>query len=267
MMAFWVPIERDVVTVTGADAASYLHSQLSQDVGSMEPGDVRQSFLLEPNGRLVALVRITAAARDRFVLDSEPGTAEAIVARLNRFKIRVSADIESRRQTWRAVRDLAPEEAGPIEAAIPAWRGDGTAVDLFAPSAVLPDWVREGGADDLEYERVRAAWPAWGSEITAESIPAETGVVDLAVSFTKGCYPGQELVERMDARGTAAPRVVVALRCVAGTKPGDDVVLDGEVVGVYTSVARRGERWIALARIRRGVDPELIARIGPSEVA
>lgn len=261
-MAFWFGIERDVVTVTGSDAATYLHSQLSQDVASMEPGDVRPSFLLEPNGRLVALVRVTAAAHDRFVLDSEPGTAEAILARLNRFKIRVSAEIESRRQTWRAVRDLAPGEAARIEAAIPAWRGDGTAVDLFASSAALPDWVREGDADEFEYERVRAAWPAWGREITAESIPAESGIVELAVSFTKGCYPGQELVERMDARGTSAPRIVVALRCAAGVEPGDDVLLGDETVGTYTSVARRGDEWIALARVRRGIDPDLIPRIG-----
>lgn len=266
-MAFWVPIERDVVTVTGPDAASYLHSQLSQDVGSMQPGDVRQSFLLEPNGRIVALVRVTAAARDRFVLDSESGTADAIVARLGRFKIRVSAEIESRRQTWRAVRDLAPGEAARIEAAIPAWRGDGTAVDLFSPGAEPPEWVREGSADDFEFERVRAAWPAWGREITGESIPAESGVVESAVSFTKGCYPGQELVERMDSRGTSAPRVVVALRCAAGTDPGDDVVLDGDVVGVFTSVAHRGDEWIALARVRRGVDLERIARIVASDGA
>lgn len=260
-MAFWVPIDRDVITVTGGDAVSYLHSQLSQDVASMEPGEVRQSFLLEPNGRVVALVRVTSAARDRFVLDAEAGTAEAVVARLNRFKIRVSVEIESRRQTWRAVRGLAPGEAARIEAAIPAWRGNGTAVDLFASGAVLPDWVRKGDADELEWERIRAAWPAWGREITAESIPAETGVVELAVSFTKGCYPGQELVERMDSRGTSAPRMVVALRCAAEVQPGDDVSLDGEVVGSYTSVARRGDECIALARVRRGVDPERIPRI------
>lgn len=260
-MAFRVPIERDVITVTGVDAASYLHSQLSQDVASMSPGEVRPSFILEPNGRLVALVRVTAAAHDRFVIDADPGTAESIVVRLNRFKIRVAAEIDSRRQTWQAVRGLAPGEAARIEGSIPAWRGDATAVDVFVPGVVLPTWVEEGDAARLEYERVVAAWPMWGSELGPESIPAETGVVELAVSFTKGCYPGQELVERMDSRGSTAPRTIVALRCESAVSPGDDVVLEGEVVGAYTSVATYGGDVVALARVRRGVAIDRLARI------
>lgn len=261
-MAFFVPVERDVVTVTGADAKSYLHSQLSQDVASMAPGDVRPSFLLEPNGRIVALLRVAAATHDRFVLDSDPGTGEAIVARLQRFKIRVSADIESQRQRWRAVRALAQGEAARIDVALPAWRGDGTAVDVFGSSVPLPSWVEPGNVERLEFERIRAAWPSYGREMNEESIPAETGVVDLAVSFTKGCYPGQELVERMDSRGTIAPRVVVAIRRDAGAAVGDDVVVDGEVVGMLTSVATHDGETVALAKVKRATPRERLDLIG-----
>ena len=70
---FWVPLVRDVITVTGKDAATYLHSQLSQDISSMEAGDARQSFLLEPTGKIVALLRVTRGGLDRFVLDTDPG--------------------------------------------------------------------------------------------------------------------------------------------------------------------------------------------------
>jgi folate-binding protein YgfZ len=89
-----------------------------------------------------------------------------------------------------------------------------------------------------------------GVDITTDMIPAETGVVDVAVSFTKGCYPGQELVERMDSRGSMAPRRLCRVICAPGVKAGDKVVVNEEMVGVFTTVA--GD--IALALIKRGVE-------------
>jgi folate-binding protein YgfZ len=89
-----------------------------------------------------------------------------------------------------------------------------------------------------------------GVDITTEMIPAETGVVDVAVSFTKGCYPGQELVERMDSRGSMAPRRLCRVLCAPGVKAGDEVVVNNETVGVYTTVAGVN----ALALIKRGVE-------------
>ena len=253
---FWISVERDVITVTGSDAKTYLHSQLSQDIASMEPGDVRVSLLLQPTGKVDSLLRVTCAAADRFVLDCDPEFGEPTVARLIRFKIRVNAEIELQRQTWRAVRSTEP--VGPtniaqsldISGAIPAWRCDGTAFDIFSPTMVLPMTLREGSADELLESRVRALWPEMGVDITTEMIPAETSVVEVAVSFTKGCYPGQELVERMDSRGSMAPRRLRRVTCAPGTLAQDEVLVNGEVVGKYTTVAG----LIALALIKRGVE-------------
>jgi folate-binding protein YgfZ len=242
---FWVPIVRDVITVTGKDAASYLHSQLSQDVSSMEAGDSRQSFLLEPTGKIVALLRITRGGLDHFVLDMDPGVGDEALVRLNRFKIRVVADLELTTQTWRAIRQVG---GTPIQGVIPAWRMDGSAVDVFAHDAVMPDSIHRGTAEEYERERIRAAWPVMGIDLTSETIPAESGVVTEAVSFEKGCYPGQELVERMDSRGSRAPRSLVKVDCAIGTKPGDDVLSNGAVVGHFTSV--QGDE--ALALVKRG---------------
>ena len=246
---FWVSIERDVLTVTGSDAKTYLHSQLSQDIASLQPGDVRVSLLLQPTGKVDSLLRVTCAAADRFVLDCDPGFGESTVARLSRFKIRVNAEIELQRQTWRAVRSLE-SDALSIEGAIPAWRQDGTAVDVFSPTMTLPSTLREGTHSEFEEARVRALWPVMGVDISTEMIPAETSVVDVAVSFTKGCYPGQELVERMDSRGSMAPRRLCRVSCATGTHPQDEILVNGEVVGRYTTVANT----IALALIKRGVE-------------
>jgi folate-binding protein YgfZ len=253
---FWISVQRDVITVTGSDAKTYLHSQLSQDIATMQPGDVRVSLLLQPTGKIDSLLRVTCAAADRFVLDCDPGFGEPTMARLSRFKIRVNAEIELQRQTWRAVRST--ESVGPtniaqsldISGAIPAWRCDGTAFDIFSPTMVLPATLREGTPDELLESRVRALWPEMGVDITTEMIPAETSVVEVAVSFTKGCYPGQELVERMDSRGSMAPRRLRRVTCAPGTLVQDEVLVNGEVVGKYTTVAG----LIALALIKRGVE-------------
>ena len=246
---FWKSIERDVITVTGSDAKTYLHSQLSQDIASMQPGDVRMSLLLQPTGKVDSLLRVTCAAADRFVLDCDPGFGESTVARLSRFKIRVNAEIELQRQTWRAVRSTERAVLS-IDGAIPAWRHDGTAVDVFSPNMTLPSTLREGTEAELLDSRVRALWPVMGIDITTEMIPAETSVVDVAVSFTKGCYPGQELVERMDSRGSMAPRRLCRVSCAPGAHPQDEIFVNGEVVGKYTTVSG----MIALALIKRGVE-------------
>ena len=253
---FWVSIDRDVITVTGSDAKTYLHSQLSQDIASMQPGDVRVSLLLQPTGKVDSLLRVTCAAADRFVLDCDPGFGESTVARLSRFKIRVNAEIELQRQTWRAVRStesVVPTDIAQsldVSGAIPAWRCDGSAFDIFSPTMVLSATLREGTEADLLDSRVRALWPEMGVDITAEMIPAETSVVELAVSFTKGCYPGQELVERMDSRGSTAPRRLCRVNCASGTHPQDEVLVNGEVIGKYTTVSG----MMALALIKRGVE-------------
>jgi folate-binding protein YgfZ len=91
---------------------------------------------------------------------------------------------------------------------------------------------------DDEIQRIRAGWPRMGSEIiSGDTIPAETGLIAIAVNFTKGCYPGQELVERMDARGAQAPQSLRLLQIEDGAASGDPILgEDGSPVGKLTSV-------------------------------
>jgi len=213
---------RDVVTVTGPDARRYLHSQIAQDVESLAVGDGLWTLVLAPNGRVDVLARIQCESEERFELDTEAGFGDELAQRLSRFKIRVKAEIATE------PRDLAGAHRV-------GWWGTG-------------EWTV--GAD-YETARVAAGWPAMGSEIVpGERIPAEVGVVNASVSFTKGCYPGQELVERMDSRGSQAPNQLRILTVGDDAKPGDPIVdQQGEQpVGVLTSVA--GGR--ALGYVKRG---------------
>jgi folate-binding protein YgfZ len=232
----WVSVSRDVVAVVGADARSYLHGQVSQDIQSLQAGDSRWTLVLTPNGRVDVLARVLCTADDRFELDTEAGFGDVLAARLNRFRIRVKAEIEqSTLDFFTNCESTTPNTASTAHSSRIGWWDRGCWLDA------LPSGASSSATfDDYERARVAAGWPAMGSEIVpGERIPAEIAVVPVAVDFTKGCYPGQELVERMDSRGSAAPR---QLRVVT--------VEDGQHEDVeLTSVA--GDR--ALAYVKRGV--------------
>ena len=202
---------RDVVTVSGADAQTYLQSQISQEIRDLEVGSSRWTFVLDPSGKIDVFARISRTDDATFELDTDAGFGEALLARLNRFRIRVDAE-----------------------------------TSLAAAETSEP-------APEFELARIAAGWPRMGTEIEPGStIPATTGVTRLAVNFTKGCYPGQELVERMDSRGADAPRHLRIVDLDEGVGVGEPVMSDGDEVGVITSVA--GEGGIGLAYVKRNAD-------------
>ena len=233
---FWTEYPRDVVQVAGADALTYLQSQLSQDLRPLQVGQSMWSFVLQPTGKVDVLLRVWRTAGDTFVLDTDAGFGEVLTARLNRFKIRVKADIAPLDWTCIAVRggvDGDGDGGGQVEG-VASWGGG---VDLLGPGVQPPDGVAHGTSEDLLAARIDAVWPQMGAEITpGETIPAETGITSEAVSFTKGCYPGQELVERMDSRGATAPKLLQRI-----------VIGDGEPTGTVTSVSGTN----ALAYVKR----------------
>jgi folate-binding protein YgfZ len=259
MTAFGGRIERDVVRVTGPDAQTFLQGQLSQDVAALAAGQSADSFLLQPTGKVEALLRVTKLADDEFLLDVDGGYGDAVVARLERFKLRTKADLERLQWTAVAVRgstDVAPPLGGVV---VPAEGG----VDLLGPDVALPEGVRPAAPDELEVARILARTPRMGSELNESTIPAEAGVVDRAVSFTKGCYTGQELVARIDSRGGNVPRRLRLLE-IPGPPPapGADVVVDGKVVGHVTSSAPRGDGSVALAYLGRAVTVPADVEVG-----
>ena len=95
---------RDLVTVAGPDARSFLHGQVSQDVQSLPPGESRWTLVLAPNGRVEVLARVLCVADDRFELDTEAGYGDVLADRLNRFRIRVKAELQSDTRPLRAAR-------------------------------------------------------------------------------------------------------------------------------------------------------------------
>jgi tRNA-modifying protein YgfZ len=209
-----------------------------------------------------------------------------VLTRLRRFLLRSKVELEP--LAWR---DLSLRGAGVDEAAaglltvlaergvlaLPfEWNG-WTGVDLLGPEdvvlgpgdAALPAGVTACGADAVEACRIVSGIPAMGTELTNKTIAAEAGLVERTVNFTKGCYTGQELVARLDARGSnvarrlvglvapdGAPALARGMTLHAGDAPPGDAPAEDKVVGSITSAAWSAElgAWVALGYLHRKVE-------------
>jgi folate-binding protein YgfZ len=258
--AAWV--ERDVIRAHGPDAMTFLQGQLSQDVESMAIDESRWSLLLEPTGKVTAWLRVTRAGDDELVLDTDAGFGAVVIARLQRFKLRTKCELEPIAD-WRCVAVRGATVEDPSSRSI-VWPGvDG--VDLLGSNVAVPSDLP---LDDDAYERLRieSGVPAMGRELTGATIPVEAGqwLIDASVSFTKGCYTGQELVARIDSRGGNAPRPVRGVRVPGRVDVGASVSsLEGKALGELTSAyfIADADETIALALLGRAVQPPAEVRI------
>lgn len=264
-------VEREVVSVTGADALRFLQSQTSQDLDALKDAS-GWTFVLEPSGRLGFWFRVHCRADDELYLEMDPGSGDGLVARLRRFLLRTDAQFSDPARRWLVCRRWAAN--GPVpEQALPlgGWRGtpvgpEVAGEDLLLDSGIDPDSVL-GGAPQvpvgvLERYRVVHGVPVVGVDVNDQTIPGEFGqwAIDASVSFTKGCYTGQELVARIDSRGGNVPRPLRVVVAEADHLPsvGDAVMHDGREAGRLTSVVPSlgsGHPVVALAPLARSVTP------------
>lgn len=253
--------QRVAVIAEGPDALSFLQGQLSQDVEALAPGEAGWSLVLHPQGKISAWFRITRVSDDRFVLDLDAGWAEEILTRLNRFKLRTAIEIIE--APWTALTIVGP---GADDLAI-----DGVEHDMISSWAGVP--VRDvfgadldGAALDLPVVaettfaalRIEAGVPKMGAELDESTIPAAAGIVDQSVSFTKGCYTGQELVARIDSRGNNVPKRLLSVVFDGDEAPAGaaELTVGGDVVGTVTSASYSAQLGapVALAYVGRNTE-------------
>jgi tRNA-modifying protein YgfZ len=239
---------RAFVRVQGPDAEDFLQRMLSNDVSA----DVCDALLLTPKARVIAPLRVWRRGPDDFLLLTEPELGETVRSALLRARFAAKCEIE-------------PEEHSSAVVF-----GDGEGIpnpDYGEPAVeVLDAAVEPTVADEqLELMRIRAGTPRFGREIDDRVLPAEAGLVERAVSFTKGCFPGQEPIARLHYRGHANRGLRVL------TWDGDDlpqydepVLFEGKEVGRVTSVARDGDRIVALAYVRVEVPADAELSVGPA---
>ncbi len=250
---------RDLLTIGGPEAISWLQGQLSQDLAALGTGAVSWTFVLSPQGKVDGWGRVQRRDDETLRIDVDPGAGGRWRDRLERFKLRTKAGIE-----------LHPDVAvvavrgARINGDVPAgWPGT-VGGDLIDPPDEVVTSLLGSGAVEIDAEaydalRIRAGVPRWGAELDETTIPASAGrwLIDSSVSFTKGCYTGQELVARIDSRGNNVPRRLAAVVLDGpAPAPGTVVNVDDRPAGAITSsasdVATGGS--VALAFVARSFE-------------
>lgn len=257
----------------GPDTITFLQNILSQDLEALQPGKVARSFLLQPRGKLEALLWLLRG-EDRVGIVTEAGRREETIRTLSRWRLRVDVELEpDPREVF--------EVWGPAPATLDVSGGwtdeDGVLVAELRSTPLRHRLVAGLGRPDLESRglqaigqdvhtalRIESGEPRYGVDIDHKTIPQESGLVPEAVSFTKGCFLGQELVARIDSRGRVN-RNLRGLRMLDPVIPpaGARVTHAGKMVGTLTSV---GESLavrapVAMALIRREAPPGTRVRV------
>ena len=247
-------LDRGYVAVSGPDSEDFLERMLSNEIASLEVGpEAQPALLLTPKGRIVAPLRVVREASDAFLLITDAAELAGPVAetlRQARFASKCEIDVLPWDGFVHVGADPGPGATRNHDFGVKAFETWGPRGVLQAP---VPD------ASELEPLRIKAGTPAWGKEIDGSILPAEAGLDRTHISFTKGCYPGQEPVARLHHRGH--PNRRLRLLDVEAAEPGTEIVWNEKVVGRVTSAAPGH----ALAYVRTEVPDDAVLDVGGAE--
>jgi tRNA-modifying protein YgfZ len=245
---------RAFVAVSGPDAEDYLQRMVSNDVASLAPGESCEALLLTAKARVIAPMRVFRRAPDEFLLLTEPELGERLRDDLVRMRFAAKARIELEEHDSYLL-------LGTSEGGVPNEDYGVPAVEVLdePPREGLPVLVDE----ELERLRIEAGTARFGREIDDRVLPAEAGLVERAVSLTKGCFPGQEPIARLQYRGHANRGLrVLALETIELPAADSEVSHEGKAVGRVTSAAAADGRVVALAYVRAEVPADAELEVG-----
>jgi folate-binding protein YgfZ len=217
---------RAFIRVAGLDAGDYLQRMVSNDVEALDEGAACDALLLTAKARVIAPLRVLRRSVDDFLVSTEPELGDEVRTQLLRMRFAAKVEIEpEEHESWLILGgDEILDERPP---------GDEVSEDAF------------------ERWRIESGIPRWGREIDERILPAEAGLDETHISFTKGCYPGQEPIARQRHRGKVNRKLrVLDLEGQAGA--GDELVYQGKTVGRITSAVD----GLALAYVRVEVPQE-----------
>jgi folate-binding protein YgfZ len=276
---------RAVLELTGSEAAEFLQGQVSNDIEALEPGQGCYATLLDHKGKLRTDLRVTRLAPDRLLVDAEPIGRRPLAHNFEMYSLGrdvKAADVSDQRVVLSLVGPRAHElladppptgEHAANEAGSVVRISTDVGVDLILPAADEAE-VRaaldapEADEQAAEVVRVERGRPRLGMDMDATTMPQEAGINERAVSFTKGCYVGQETVARLHYKGKPN-RHMRGLRLTAAAQHGDPITLGEKQVGTIGSVAESPAHGsIALALVRREAEPGTQVQVAgaPAEV-
>jgi folate-binding protein YgfZ len=261
MKAAFLP-DRGVVKVSGEDARNFLNGLVTTDVTLVRPGLGRFGALLTPQGKIVIDFLITEAPSGHgggFLIDCPRALAQALTDKLGFYKLRAKVSIENLSDTFGVIAgwDGAPSVRPDLAFDDP--RSEALGLRILAPEMLAPKVADLMGAelvDSKTYEahRIACGAPRGGLDFTyGDAFPHETNMDRLhGVDFDKGCYVGQEVISRMQHRGTARTRTVRITLDDFAPEPGAAIFAGDKPVGTIGSTA--GQIGLALIRTDRVAD-------------
>jgi tRNA-modifying protein YgfZ len=257
--------DRAKLRVTGPDRIRFLNGQLTNDIANLKPGASAYTCALSAKGKLCGDLFVTPL-EDALLLDYEPALRDSMPARLEKYLIADEVELEDVTEQFalfHVAGIVLPDAILPEGTVTTSNRFAVDGKDLLLPAIlknVVPKLVNETPLTDskLEEFRIEQGIPRWGTELSEEVIPNEAGLDERAISYTKGCYLGQEIISRIKSLGHVN-RHLRGVRLINGSdlEPGDKLVPeDGKPIGTVTSacMSERVGGWIGLAYLRRGFD-------------
>lgn len=268
-----------VLDVDGADALTIVHNLTTNEVRSLELGCGRETFVTDPRGKTLAHVYLYREQGGLRMI-GPAGVSEKLAAHIDRYTIREDAVPTIRDDEFQAIvlpRETAETvcgaaiDSGPlsksscriggadVDVYVTRWLGEATAV-LLPPSESADEIAQQLASQSIEaadeagfhQQRVRCGFPWYGIDLDETNLPQEAARNSLAISFTKGCYLGQETVARLDALGQVQKKLVRWVIADAVPEPGASLECEGKTVGRLTSVtADEGTGAIAIGFARR----------------
>ncbi|MFM9965495.1 MAG: YgfZ/GcvT domain-containing protein [Planctomycetaceae bacterium] len=280
---------RTQIEVTGRDRVKFLHSFCTNDIKKLQPGQGCEAFITNVNGKVLGHIFVFAE-RDSLWLESVAGSAATLLPHLDRYLITEDVQFTDRSAEFMELLIAGPQSTeflerlglhpvttlplyghmaiGPIDS-FPVrsirrvdWLDSPTWLLLIsrdkseAVQRTLPEFgLQSANADEFHARRIAAGFPLYGIDITEENLAQEVGRTELAISFTKGCYLGQEPIARIDAMGHVNRQLCrVELSSGPLPTPGtpilDKPTPDSKQVGAITSSAGTSESAVALAYLR-----------------
>jgi tRNA-modifying protein YgfZ len=284
--------ERGKLLVSGPEAADYLQGQLTNDVEAIDPGEGAYAALLDRKGHMQGDMRVLRPGNGPdLLLDTEPEALEAVRRHLAMYKIGRDVDVVdvgAERAILSLIGPRAVELAG--SAALPEncceevtvagtqalAVGSAEGIDLIfdaearrrVTDALLAAGAAEVSPQAAEILRIEAGRPRFGAEMGTATMPAEAGIVEQAVSFTKGCYIGQETVARLHYKGKPNRHLRgLKLSGTEAARPGETISLGEKEVGRLGSVGVSPAFGpIGLAILRREAEPGTTVAVGEDGV-
>jgi folate-binding protein YgfZ len=277
--------DRAVLELDGAEAAEFLQGQVSNDIEGLEPGQGCYATLLDHKGKLRTDLRVLRLAPDRLVVDAESAGRRALAHTFEMYSLGrqvIPRDVTDERVVLSLIGPAAhdrlegapgPTEHACVEGPLGVYATTDVGVDLILAAereAEVRDALDLTEVDEeaAEVVRIERGRPRLLLDMDSSTMPQEAGINDRAVSFTKGCYVGQETVARLFYRGKPN-RHLRGLRLSEAADHGEAIMLGDKQVGtVGSSCVSPASGPIALALLRREAEPgaEVLVNGAPASV-